>query len=270
MGRASPAAFLSAAVRAARDAGTLLRNRFRGRLTVSTKSDRSDLVTQVDRASERLIVKRLRAAFPDHDIIAEEEEHRRTDSPWRWYVDPLDGTVNYVHALPVFAVSIALACRGEVQVGVVYQPVLDEMFTAVRGKGARLNGRRLRVTRTKRLRDGFLVTGFPYFDSGRTDNLRYLSAFMTRTRAIRRLGSAALDLCYVARGIFDGFWEFGLGAWDIAAGMLICEEAGGRVTRFDGDPVRVDEGEILATNGRIHKEMMQVLRGERRYRPKPG
>ncbi len=269
MGRATPAAFLNAAVRAAREAGALLRKHYRGRLTVSAKSDRSDLVTQVDRASERLIVRRLRAEFPDHDILAEEEQHRRTDSPWRWIVDPLDGTVNYVHALPMFAVSIALARRGEVQVGVVYQPVLDELFTAVRGRGARLNGRRIGISRAKRLRDGFLVTGFPYFDSGRTDNLRYFSAFMTRTRAIRRLGSAALDLCYVARGIFDGFWEFGLGAWDVAAGMLICEEAGGRVTRFDGAPVRLDEGEILATNGRIHGEMMEVLRRERRYRPRP-
>jgi len=269
MGRASPAAFLSAAVRAAREAGSLLRKRLRGPLNVSTKSDASDLVTQVDRASERLIVRRLRAAFPGHDILAEEEQHRRTDSPWRWIIDPLDGTVNYVHALPVFAVSIALAHRDEVQVGVVYQPVLDELFTAVRGQGARLNGRRLRVSRTKRLRDGFLVTGFPYFDSGRTDNLRYFSAFMERTRAIRRLGSAAMDLCYVASGIFDGFWEFGLGAWDIAAGMLICEEAGGRVTRFDGAPVRLDEGEILATNGRVHGEMRGVLRRVRPYRPKP-
>lgn len=216
-------------------------------------------MTQADRASERLIVRRVRAAFPDHDIVAEEERHPRTRSPWRWYIDPLDGTVNFVHGFPVFSVSIALAFEGDVRVGVVHHPVFGETFTATKGGGARRNGRRIRVSRTRDLRDGFLVTGFPYFDGGRTDNLRYFTAFMTETRAIRRIGSAALDLCYTACGIFDGYWEFALGAWDIAAGLLVCREAGGRVTRFDGSPVRLEEGEILATNGRVHDRMMSIL-----------
>jgi myo-inositol-1(or 4)-monophosphatase len=178
---------LGAAVGAARAAGRLLLRHYRrGRLSVRHKSSRSDLVTQADRASERLIVCRLRAAFPAHDVVAEEEKHRRTRSPWRWYVDPLDGTVNFVHGFPVFSVSIALAFEGEVRVGVVHHPVFDETFTAARGGGARRNGRRIRVSKTRNLQDGFLVTGFPYFDGGRTDNLRNFTAFMTKTRAIPR------------------------------------------------------------------------------------
>lgn len=269
MGRA-PANRLKHAEAAAREAGRLLMRRFRGRMKVGHKGVATDLVTDIDRASERLIAKRLLRAFPDDDILAEEDVRRDTGSRFRWIVDPLDGTVNYVHGFPLFAVSIALAVNGAVEAGVVHVPALDQTFAASRGRGARLNGRPIRVSATPRLPEAFLVTGFPYFESGRDDNLRYFAAFLNETRAIRRVGSASIDLCYTACGIFDGFWEFALKSWDIAAGVLVVQEAGGRATRFDGTPVDLEMGEILATNGRIHGEMKAVLQGAGGYRAPPG
>lgn len=251
---------LGAAIRIAREAGAYLLRNYRKVRNVGHKRRITDLVTEIDRGSEELIVRRLRKAFPGDDIVAEEKEQEQSGADRRWYVDPLDGTVNYVHGFPIYSVSMALVEKGRARLGVVYLPHMNELFTAVRGRGAKRNGRRIRVSKRRRLADSLLATGFPYYDSGRRKNLRYFKSFLHNTRAVRRAGSAAIDLAYTACGIFDGFWEFGLKAWDIAAGALMVEEAGGRVTRFDGSALEVEKGEILATNGFLHRPMMRVLR----------
>lgn len=220
-----------------------------------------DLVTEMDKKAERLIAAGLNRAFPSHDLLAE-EQLRNIDSgaDFRWIVDPLDGTTNYAHNLPLFAVSIGLEHKGEMILGVVYQPVLDEMFVAIRGSGARLNGRKIKVTTERMLKRSLLVTGFPYdMHTTRHDNLRHFRNFMKKAQAVRRLGSAALDLCYVACGRFDGFWELKLAPWDLAAGSLIASEAGARVTSLSGGPLSIYEGSLIASNGKIHRQMRNVL-----------
>ena len=241
-------------------AGDFLLKRQPSRRRVSFKSGVGNIVTDADRASERRIVRGLRRAFPDHDIIAEEGTRIETGSPYRWYIDPLDGTTNYAHGFPVFAVSIALEVRGRLEVGVVYAPALRDRYEAVRGLGARRNGRRIHVSTTSRLDRSLLVTGFPYQTRGKRRNLEYFRRFLFDTRAVRRVGSASVELSWMACGIFDGYWEFDLGSWDIAAGMLLVSEAGGRVTNFRGGPVELSKGEILATNRRLHGVMMRRLR----------
>ena len=249
------------ALEAAREAGRLLRENL-GRANAVEFKGEIDLVTEMDRKAEELIVGRLASAFPDHSIIAEEREGVERASPYRWIVDPLDGTTNYAHGYPVFCVSIAFEAEGQVILGVVYNPVLEETFLAEKGRGATLNGRPIHVSGTERLERSLLATGFPY-DIRRTrdNNLNHFCNFALKAQAIRRAGSAALDLCYVGCGRFDGYWELRLKPWDVAAGSLIVEEAGGMVTAFDGGPFTIYSDNIVASNGRIHREMIQVLSG---------
>jgi myo-inositol-1(or 4)-monophosphatase len=254
--------YLETAIQLARQAGDQLRSAQKSRRTIDYKG-KIDLVTEMDRKVEAFLGQELKDRFPDHDLLAEEDlANRRSGSPFLWIVDPLDGTTNYAHGLPIYSVSIALACDGKVEVGAVYQPVLDEMFTATAGGGARLNGERISVSREAELAHSLLVTGFPYdMHETERDNLEYFRRFVKRARAVRRLGSAALDLCYVACGRFDGYWELKLSPWDVAAGALIAREAGATVTAMDGGPFDPFEGTIIASNGLVHKTMETVLSG---------
>ncbi|KPJ53688.1 histidinol phosphate phosphatase [candidate division TA06 bacterium DG_24] len=219
-----------------------------------------DLVTEYDRAAEEAIVNVIRARHPDHAIVAEEGHGAEGRSPWRWFVDPLDGTTNYAHGYPCFSVSIAAEHAGQTVLGVVHDPLHKEAFTAVRGEGALLNGNPIRVSRTDELSESLLATGFPYDVRVHKDNnLNHFGSFVVRAQAVRRDGSAALDLCYVAAGRFDGFWELKLAPWDVAAGTLIVLEAGGRITDFSGESEEIDGREIVASNGLIHDAMLSVL-----------
>jgi myo-inositol-1(or 4)-monophosphatase len=249
------------AVRAARAAGRI-HMRWLARTTkVSRKSNSIDLVTEADKESEAAIIETINRAFPTHAILAEESGASDHSSPHRWIVDPLDGTTNFAHGYPAFCVSIAYEHRGQLEYGVVFDPLRKEMFTAKRGKGARLNGTRIFVSRATALETSLLATGFPYDRRERRRfYLSFWEEFMTRVHAIRRAGAAALDLCSVASGRVDGFWEFGLKAWDVAAGTLIITEAGGRVTNMDRTPLDLNGANILASNGRIHDEMAHVIR----------
>jgi len=236
------------------------------------KSNPLDLVTEADREAEAAVIKIIRKAFPSHAILAEESGASAGASEHRWIIDPLDGTTNFAHGFPAFCVSIAYEHRGRVQVGVVFDAFHRELFTARRGKGAQLNGKPIHVSKSKALATSLLATGFPY---DRRERRRFYLCFwedmMTRVQGVRRAGSAALDLASVASGRLDGFWEFGLKPWDVAAGSLLVSEAGGTVTNMDGTPFDLAGAQLLATNRRIHKEMAQVLRdirpeAERRHR----
>jgi myo-inositol-1(or 4)-monophosphatase len=219
-----------------------------------------NLVTEVDTRCETRIIEIIRDAFPDHGILSEETPPTDSASPYRWIIDPLDGTTNYAHGYPCFATSIAVQRRGEVILGVVYDPMLDELFVARRGEGATLNGEPLAVSTTGDLSNALLATGFPY-DLRETpdNNVDHFTRMIMEARAVRRDGAAALDLCYVAAGRFDGFWELKLYPWDMAAGNLMIEEAGGLVTNFRGDGIGVEAREVLASNGHIHAQMIEVL-----------
>lgn len=243
----------------AREAGRILLEKFGRKIDISFKGD-INLVTEADLASEKLIVEKIRSHYPKHSILAEESGAAAiAESVWKWIVDPLDGTTNYAHGYPCFCVTLALEHRGEIVVGATFDPTRDEMFAAEKGNGATLNGRKIRVSETENLADALLVTGFPYNARERLDFARHFTAFTHRARGIRRDGSAALDLAYVACGRFDGFWEEGLHAWDVAAGVLLLEEAGGRVSYYDGSQFSVYKPPICASNDLIHAEMLQVL-----------
>jgi myo-inositol-1(or 4)-monophosphatase len=246
----------------ARAAGDIQRQHYEHAHRVLTKSAPIDLVTEVDRACEALIVERLRAEHADDAVLAEEGGGiDRPDAAWRWVIDPLDGTMNYAHGYPRFCVSIGLEHEGVAALGVVYDPLLDEMFCAVRGQGATRNGRPLQVSREAELSRALLATGFAYdVHTSGDDNLDHFARFVKRARGVRRDGSAALDLCYVAAGRFDGFWELKLQPWDAAAGSLIVREAGGVVSDFEGGQSAVPR-EILASNGALHDVLRSVLRG---------
>ena len=227
-----------------------------------------DLVTEVDRACETVILEVLRGRFPGHDVVTEETDLARTGSRHVWFVDPLDGTTNFAHAYPFFCSSVALTVDGEVVAGAVYDCVKDELFTAERGGGAHLNGRRLKVTGRDALLQSMLVTGFPYdLRDDVLGKMRVFTRFMGEAQAIRRDGAAALDLSYVAAGRVDGFWEELLQPWDLMAGKLIVEEAGGVVTRFDGSPIGLRADEIVAANRALHGLMLDVLRRAREAAP---
>jgi myo-inositol-1(or 4)-monophosphatase len=249
---------LEVAIDVARQAGALLRERWGQVLRVEHKGE-INLVTEADREAERLIVERLRAAFPHHRVLAEEGTNHDGEAEYRWIVDPLDGTTNYARGYPMFCVSVALERAGRVALGVVYQPILDELFVARRGGGAWLNGDRLRVSTTNGLEKAFLATGFPYDRALFDEPLRQWSAFSYRALAVRRDGAAALNLCYVAAGRFDGFWERPLQPWDMAAGSLMVEEAGGQVSDFRAAGDFLRRREIVASNGRLHSAMLAVL-----------
>jgi len=251
----------------AREAGALLRGYYHRGVRTEYKGD-VDLVTEADRASEALIGARLKTAFPDHGIYGEEGTRQGLDSEFRWYVDPLDGTTNFAHGFPVFCVVLGCERRhaglapdqdGEMVAGVIYDPLRDEMFSAARGEGATLNGEAIYVSGTKTLQESLIATGFPSQKRHRSPNVHFYQEFTLRSHGVRRAGSAALDLAYVACGRLEGFWEFQLNPWDTSAGYLLLEEAGGRITHFDGSKFTLDSREILATNGLIHNEMESLF-----------
>jgi len=209
---------------------------------------------------EELIKERISRAYPHHQILAEESDIPKKHAPFRWIVDPLDGTMNYAHGYPIFCVSVALEVEGTVEVGAVYDPMRDELFTSIRGNGAVMNGNQIAVSRTAELNDALVATGFSYdIRTSEANNIDNWNAMIVRAQAVRRAGSAALDLCYTAMGRFDGFWELKLNPWDVAAGALIVQEAGGTVTRLGGEPFTIYSQETLASNGRIHPQMIEIL-----------
>jgi myo-inositol-1(or 4)-monophosphatase len=253
-------AFSDLAVRVARKAGQVLPKRL-GRTQRIDYKGAVNLVTEMDLLSEKIIVSEIRRQYPEHGFLAEEKAREQTVSPYRWIIDPLDGTTNYAHGYPIYGVSIALEKKGEIVLGVVYDPSRDELFVAQKGKGARLNGRRIRVSSIPNLSRSLLATGFPYdLRDNPVNNFDHFQNFAYRVHAVRRSGSAALDLCYVAAGRFDGFWEMKLGPWDLAAGSLMVREAGGKVSDFHGRPLGLDGRYVLASNGRVHGEMIKVLK----------
>ena len=251
----------------AQEAGELLREFYRRGVSTEYKGD-VDLVTEADRASEKLIVSRLHERLPGHGIYGEEGTRTGLESEYRWYVDPLDGTTNFAHGFPVFCVVLGCERRasglmpdedGEMVAGVVYDPLRDEMFSAARGEGATLNGEKIHVSRTKSLQESLVATGFPSHKRHRSPNIHFYQEFTLRSHGVRRAGSAALDLAYVACGRLDGFWEFSLNPWDTSAGYLLVQEAGGRVSHMDGGRFTLDSREVLATNAQIHHEMMDLF-----------
>ncbi len=253
---------LKTAVRAAKKAGALLMKMSRGKLSVKFKSP-IDLVTGADQASEALIISLIRKAFSGDDIMTEESQDQRTGSKRRWIIDPLDGTTNYAHGFPMWCVSIAFEEKGIVRVGAIYNPNLNELFTAAKGRGAFLNGKRIRVSAEKDLIKSLLVTGFPYdVHTSPENNLANFQKFIKRAQAVRRPGSAAIDMAYLAGGRFDGFWEIKLKPWDAAAASLMIAEAGGRITNFSGGRYSIYYPECLATNGKVHKQMLEILKNK--------
>lgn len=256
----------------AREAGALLMHHFHQHLKVEYKGE-ADLVTAADRASEKLIRERIAERWPGHDVLGEEQGLNDRGSEYRWYVDPLDGTTNFAHGFPVFCVSIALEKRatergaqkidsrtakneGQRIAAVIYDPTRDELFSAEAGKGAHLNGAAIHVSKTPTLKESLVATGFPSQKRHKNPNIFFYHQITLRSHGVRRAGSAALDLCNVASGRFDGFWEFNLNPWDTAAGVLIIEEAGGKVTRFDGSPFELNSRETVASNGIIHVSLL--------------
>ena len=245
----------------ARQAGGILRIGFGRQHQIDYKGE-IDLVTETDRQSEEFLLNEIQRRFPEDKIIAEESGELPGDDNCAWYVDPLDGTVNFAHGIPIFSVSIAYAANGKLSIGVVYDPVRDECFSAEIGEGAWLNGCPIRVSNAKTLVQSLLVTGFPYdIRSNHENNLNFRNAFILRTQGVRRLGSAALDLCYVAAGRLDGYWELSLGSYDLAAGVIIAEEAGAIVTNVKGgSDYFTPPYSVLAANPKIHQEMLKVIR----------
>jgi myo-inositol-1(or 4)-monophosphatase len=250
--------FLEVAIETAQDAGKILREEMDRPPTISHKAE-FDLVTQADRRSEALIVSRLQKYFPDHAVAAEEGSGKDTGSEYRWHVDPLDGTTNFAHAYPCFCVSLALARKHELLLGVIYNPIYNELFTAARGEGAFFNGKKIHCSKIDALRNSLLCTGFPNHDRESNPNFRFYWDFTLRSHGVRRDGSAALDLAYVSMGRFDSFWEFGLNPWDTAAGVVLVEEAGGKISDMQGQPYVLGGPSILASNGNIHEEMLRVV-----------
>ncbi len=252
--------YLESAVEIAREAGALLVNYFERRVAFELKCE-FDLVTEADRASEKLVVERLRSYFPSHGIVAEEGGGHQGASEYRWFVDPLDGTTNFAHSFPAFNVTLGLERAGEVVAGVIYDPLRQEMFTAERGAGAYLNNRRIRVSSTKKLSDSLASTGFPSRKRHHNVNIHFYYQLAMASHGVRRTGSAALDLAYVASGRLDFFWEFGLKPWDMAAGVLLVQEAGGRVTDMKGEVHAVTASEhLLADNGALHDQVLEIFR----------
>ena len=258
--------FIPAMSAIAREAGALLMHYFHQHLKIEYKGE-ADLVTAADRAAEVLIRDRIRQQWPAHDVLGEEQGLSDLGSEYRWYVDPLDGTTNFAHGYPVFCVSLGLerlvperrssGQPGERIAAVIYDPTRDELFSAEQGRGAQLNGEAIHVSKTATLRESLLATGFPSQKRHKNPNIFFYHQITLHTHGVRRAGSAALDLCNVASGRYDGFWEFNLNPWDTAAGVLIVEEAGGKVTRFDGSPFEINSRETVASNGLIHSAMLQ-------------
>lgn len=251
---------LKVAEEASRMAGEMLRRHIDSSREIVYKGA-VNLVTNFDRRSQEVIFSHLSSRFPDHDFLAEEDLCEQRGSEFRWIIDPIDGTTNYAHNFPIFCVSIALEWKSNVVCGVIYDPMRGEMFSAISGKGSVMNGHRIQISATGDLDKSLLATGFPYdIRESEVNNIDHFVNFATRAQAIRRCGSAALDLCYVACGRFDGFWELKLSPWDVAAGVLIVEESGGRVSDFQGETASIYGKDLLASNGLIHEQMIQILK----------
>lgn len=252
---------LNFAIETARDAGRILLEKYGRKIEIGKKGD-INLVTEADLASEKLIIERIRSHFPKHAILAEESGAAAASdgtNTWKWIIDPLDGTTNFAHGYPCFCVTMAVEHDGEIVVAVTFDPTRDELFAAEKSRGATLNGKPIRVSETELLSEALLVTGFPYNFKAKPDFARHLTDFLLKSRGVRRDGSAAIDMAYVACGRFDGFWEEGLNPWDVAAGTLLIEEAGGHVTFYDGTKYDIYRPPICASNGLIHREMLGVL-----------
>ncbi|BBP42965.1 inositol monophosphatase family protein [Thiosulfativibrio zosterae] len=251
---------LNVAVMAAKDAGEFIANQLQNldQLTIEKKG-RSDYVSEVDKHAERIIMDTIKKFYPKHNILAEESGAQQNNSDFEWIIDPLDGTTNFLHGFPHFSVSIAVREKGKLMHGVVYDPIRDELFSASRGAGARMNNYRIRVSDQKNLEDSLLATGFPYYQFDYMDAyIETFKAFMTSTAGLRRPGSAALDMAYVACGRVDGYWEMNLKPWDVAAGALIVQEAGGLVTDLRGGDKYLETGNIIAANPKMLKEMAKI------------
>jgi myo-inositol-1(or 4)-monophosphatase len=252
------ASFLETAAEIAREAGAIVGNYLERHIGFELKGD-FDLVTEADRASERLIVERLRSHFPTHAIVAEEGGGQTGASEYRWYVDPLDGTTNFAHGFPMFNVTLGLEREGELIAGVIFDPIRDEMFAAESGSGAFLNHRRIHVSKAARIEDSLLATGFPSRKRHQNVNVHFYYQLAMLSHGVRRAGAAALDLAYVACGRLDGFWEFSLNPWDMAAGVLLIREAGGVCSDMRGDPMSLRGPHIVADNGLIHAEILELF-----------
>ncbi len=253
---------LNFAIETAREAGQILLEKFGRKINVSKKGD-INLVTEADLASEKMIIERVKSYYPKHAILAEESgDAVLLDgvNTWKWIIDPLDGTTNFAHGYPCFCVTIALEHDGEIVIGVTFDPTRNELFAAERGRGATLNGKTIRVSDTEKLSESLIVTGFPYNFKEKENFARHLTDFLLHSRGVRRDGSAAIDMAYVACGRFDGFWEEGLNPWDVAAGYLLIEEAGGQVTHYNGEKYDIYSPPICGSNGLIHREMLEVLK----------
>ena len=251
---------LNTGILAAKKAGALLRKHHDETQKISLKGE-VNLVTELDKLSEKTIIETIRSVFDDHSILSEEVgELNSQNAIFKWIIDPLDGTTNYAHGFPYFCVSIAVEKEGEVYCGIVYQPLLDELFTAIKGEGAYKNNFRIYVSQRNSLNESLLATGFPYdLRNSDQNNIKHFNNFILKTRAVRRAGAAALDLSYVGMGRLDGFWEPKLSPWDVAAGSLIIKEAGGTVTDFEGKEFNIYYPNIVASNGKIHKQILEVI-----------
>jgi len=244
----------------AKEAGEVIRNGFGENLQIEFKTGDNNIVTNIDKAAEKIILDFVKTEYPNHSIIAEESGTKHNSSDYTWVIDPLDGTTNFAHGLPIFAVSIGVQKNDKTIAGVIYDVMNNKIYVAEKGAGAFVNNEKISVTKNKILSEGFVVTGFPYNikkELNRTINV--FTTFLLKTRGVRRLGSAALDLCYVASGVFDAFWERELNPWDICAGMLLVEEAGGRISDFMGNPINIFSKQILASNGILHKDILNVF-----------
>lgn len=249
---------------AIQEAGKILLQYFDGVFKVNHKEGINNLVTEVDNLAEDKIIEVIRATFPTHSIISEEVGELLKVSDYQWIIDPIDGTVNFAHGIPLCCISIGLQHKDELLLGAVYNPMMNELFFAEKGKGATLNGNPISVSAKSDFKTACLVTGFPYkWPDNAEHPIKVFERIILEGLPVRRLGSAAIDLCWVACGRFDGFWEYNLSAWDVAAGYLIVQEAGGRITDFEGSPYNVFEKETLATNGLIHEQMLKVIRNKK-------
>lgn len=250
---------MEAAIAAAREAGRYALSRLGSDINVSHKDGKNNLVTDVDKKSEEIVIRHIRENFPGHSVLAEESGQSRDENDHMWIIDPLDGTTNYAHGFPFFCVSIGVYYKQEAMIGVVYNPNLDELFSAEKGKGAFLNSKPIKVSGTPAVEASLLATGFQYDPVERLKNLKYMGNVLEVAQAIRRAGAAALDLCYVACGRFDGFWEQGLKPWDTSAGHLMITEAGGRISTIDNGTFDIFKNDIVATNGKIHSQLLSIL-----------
>ncbi len=247
-------------LKAVHAAGRLMEENFSKDYKISSKRSVNDLVTEIDKRCEKTIIEIIRRSYPGHEILSEEMGAIEKPSSHKWIIDPIDGTVNYAHGMPICCVSVAVEISGRIELGAVYNPFLKELYIGEKGKGATLNDKPIRVSDNEDLNTAFLVTGFPYVwkDAG-NDPIRIFEQLVRKGLPVRRLGSAAMDLCWVACGRFDGFWEHHLNAWDSAAGYLIVEEAGGRVTDFKGSKYSPYQSQLLATNGKIHEQLLKTI-----------